>query len=140
LPAASAAKIGFGIIPGNLNFTLSVGNSAEISLSVLNRGASMEEYLISVDNEVYAGLFEITPSNFELQSGQERWVTVKFSVPSLAREDADCKIELLPTSDTNVLAGIRVPVHIEIVPSNESFSGESSGVSSPGAGIADDRG
>lgn len=139
LPAVSAVEIEFGVSPGNLNFALSPGDSAEVFLSVLNRGASTEEYLISLDNEVYAGWFEITPSNFELQPGQERQVAVKLSVPSSAREDADCKIELLHTSYTNVLTGIRVPVHIEVVHSNGSFSGEPSGVSFPGAGIADDR-
>jgi uncharacterized membrane protein len=112
LPAVSAVEIGFGVSPGNLNFALSPGDSAEVFLSVLNRGASTEEYLISLDNEVYAGWFEITPPNFELQPGQEKQVAVKLSVPSSAREDADCKIELLQTSYTNVLIGIRVPVHI----------------------------
>lgn len=123
LPAVSAVEIEFGVSPGNLNFALSPGDSAEVFLSVLNRGASTEEYLIFLDNEVYAGWFEITPSNFELQPGQEKQVTVKLSVPSSVREDADCKIELLQISDTNVMTGIRVPVHIEAVNANESFSG-----------------
>ena len=139
LTTASSGEIGVCISPGNLNFTLSPGSSVECSLSVLNTGTSIAGYLVSVDNEVYAGWFEIIPSNFKLQTSQERQVTVKLSVTSSIREDADCKIELLQTSDTNVLAGIRVPVHIELVTSNESFSGEPSGVSFPGAGIADDR-
>lgn len=135
----SAAEIGFGVSPGNLNFTLSPGESTEASLSILNTGPSTAKYLVSIDNEVYAGWFEITPSNFELQPGQERQVTVKLSVPPSAPEDADCKIELLQTSDTNVLAGVRVPVHVEVVTSNEPLSREPSGVFSSGTGITDDR-
>jgi len=132
--AASAAEIGVGVSPGTLSFELKPGTQGEQSLYVINTGTEAASYELHVDNSAYEGWFSVSPSSFSLQAGENKEVKVTLSVPSTAKADVDFKILVVPTSGTDVMAGVRVPVHIDVIISDSGSSYHSSGGSSGGGG------
>lgn len=136
LQAASAADIGIGVGPGKMSFELNPGAQEEQLLYVINTGSETASYEINIDNSTYESWFSMSFSSFSLQSGENKEVKVTVTVPSSAETDVDCKILVQPTSGTEVMTGIRVPVHIDVVSSTSNDSSGSSGVSGV-SGVSD---
>ncbi|AKB34217.1 Cell surface protein [Methanosarcina siciliae HI350] len=133
--AVSAAEVGVGVSPGKLSFELNPGAQEEQLLYVINTGSESASYEINIDDSTYESWFSLSPSSFTLQAGENKEVKVILTVPSSAETDVDCKILVYPTSGTEVMTGIRVPVHVDVVSSNSgSSSGGSSSSSSGGGG------
>lgn len=127
IQAANASDIGVGTSPGNMNYRLAPGSSAEQSLYVINTGTETATYSVFVDESAYSSWFTFSISSFELRAGENKEVKVKLSVPASAEGDVDCKIKVPCTvPGGEVGTGIIIPIHIELLSSAESSSGVSS--------------
>jgi PGF-pre-PGF domain-containing protein len=128
IQTTAASDIGVGASPGNLNYRLAPGSSAEQSLYVINTGTETATYSVFVDESAYSSWFTFSISSFELRAGENKEVKVRLSVPASAEEDVDCKIKVPCTvPEGDVGTGIIIPVHIELLSSVESSSGGNSG-------------
>ena len=133
--AASAAEVGVGVSPGNLSSELKPGTQEEQSIYLTNIGSETTGYEILVEGSAYENWASAYPSSLTLKAGENKEVKVTLSVPSSAKTDVDFKLLVLPTSGTEVMTGVRVPVHIDVPGSGTSgSSGSSSGSSSGGGG------
>lgn len=101
---------------------------------MINTGSELASYTISIDIDAYESWFSISPSFLSLRAGENKEVKVTLTVSSSAKADVDCKVLVVPTSGTEVMAGLRVPVHIDLVTSNSNNGGSSGGSSSGGGG------
>lgn len=131
--AVAAADNGIEVSPGKLNFELKPGAQGEQSIYVTNSGSEAVSYEIDVEDAAYEAWFSISPSNFTLESGENKSVNIILSVPSSTTSDVNCKLLVFPTSGT-VKVGVKVPVYINVLSSSSGSSSGSSGSSSNGGG------
>ncbi|WP_440955843.1 NosD domain-containing protein [Methanosarcina sp. Mfa9] len=124
---APEISIGVGVNPGTLSFKLKPGTQEEQLLYVINTGSEAADCEIRIDNSLGEGWFTVSPSSFNLEAGEIKEVKVILTLPSSVKADAACKILVVPTSGTEVMAGVKVPVYIDVVTSTSSGSGGSSG-------------
>lgn len=112
----SLLAAGVGIAPGELEFNVYPGRSANETLYVINTGDSEAEYEIYVDEE-YKDWFDIAPSEFTLVPAGVKEVEVIASPPLFSRGNYAIRLYVAATNPSPQLgmgAGIKVPVQLHI--------------------------
>jgi Flp pilus assembly protein TadB len=110
--------LGIGVTPHELELETHPASSASGSLKVFNTSDEKSRYQVYVEGEIEEW-FTITPEEFVLDPRGSRGVRVVVSPPPTASGEyrtSICIISLVSASELKVGAGVKVPVHIRIVP------------------------
>ena len=118
LCSASALAIGISIAPGEMEFCVRPGDTAMKTLYVINQANQESEFQVYVEGE-NKDWFMITPGEFALNPLETESVEITIAPPLMTEpEEHDlsiCIVSIPPASDLSIGAGIKVPVHIQVI-------------------------
>jgi len=110
--------LGIGVVPHKLELEVYPLGSATSQINVLNPSAEEGLYRVYVEGEG-KGWFSITPEEFVLAPDSSQVVEVAIS-PSLTAHGeyhaSICVVSLVSASELKVGCGVKIPVHIVIIP------------------------
>lgn len=110
--------LGVGVAPHKLELEVYPLGSVTSPINVLNTSAEEGLYRVYVEGEG-EGWFSITPGEFVLAPDSSQVVEVAIS-PSLTAHGeyhaSICVVSLAPASELKVGCGVKIPVHIVIIP------------------------
>lgn len=109
--------VGLGVTPGKLDFTVHAGGTESQTLTVLNQSDHDAEFQVYVEGGDVDWL-TVTPNEFTLSPAQSHGIEIAVAPPLLARGEHEfslCVVSLAPESDLRIGAGIKVPVHIQVI-------------------------
>ena len=110
--------LGIGVAPHQLRLEAYPLGSATSSLKVLNPSNEKSHYQVYVEGEVEEW-FSITPEEFVLapHNSQEIKIALSPSLTASGEHDANiCVVSLVSASELKVGYGVKIPVHIRIIP------------------------
>jgi len=110
--------LGVGVAPHKLELEAYPLGSTTSQINVLNTSTEEGLYQVYAEGEG-KDWFSITPEEFVLKPDSSQVVEVAISPPLTAHGDYNasiCVVSLVPASELKVGCGIKVPVHIVIVP------------------------
>lgn len=115
---SQAQALGIGVAPHKLEFEVYPLGSATSQINVLNTSTEEGLYRIYAEGEGEEW-FSITPAEFVLGPNSSQVVEVAVSPPLTAHGEYHatiCVVSLVAASELKVGCGVKVPVHIVIIP------------------------
>jgi len=110
--------LGVGVTPHKLELEVYPLGSATSQINVLNTSSEEGLYRVYVEGEGEEW-FSITPEEFVLEPDSSQVVEVAISPPLTAHGEyhaSICVVSLVSASELKVGCGVKVPVHIVIIP------------------------
>ena len=110
--------LGIGVSPHKLELEAYPLGSATSSIKVFNTSNEKSQYQVYVEGES-ENWFSITPAEFVLDPQNSQEVEIAISPSLIASGDyhaAICIVSLVAASELKVGCGVKIPVHIYIIP------------------------
>ena len=110
--------LGIGVAPHRLELEAYPLGSTASELTIINTSDEEGLYQVYAEGEGEEW-FNLTPEEFVLEPGSSQVVEVAISPPLTAHGEyhtAICVVSLVPASELKVGCGVKVPVHIVIIP------------------------